>query len=378
MGRVALKPAACSTFKLYLLYFYLFQILIRINSLFSFYRKLPKLRNVESLPNNTANRNFSLIRFEPNARLRSTLLLIAVLLQIYYIDCRHQKAHIFTRLWEMMKFVDVTNDIAFRKIFGNENKKISLISFLNAVINLPENNLIVDVDILNPYQLPKLAGGKSTIVDVKAKDKKGNTFIVEMQVSEPEFFQKRILYYTSQSYVGQIHKGSEYDKLQPVYFIGILEFKVGNNPNYISCHRVIDVETGEHIVRDVEFNFIELPKFEKEINEMKTNIDQWTYFIKNAENLDVIPENVTDEGLKEAYMEADKHNWSQQELDDYERAEIKERDEIGIVNLIVKKAEKKAQKQRDLEIGKVMKDNNEPIDKIVKFTGLTKEEIEKL
>ena len=69
-----------------------------------------------------------------------------------------------------MKFVDVTNDIAFRKIFGNENKKISLISFLNAVIKLPELKRIIDVKIENPYQLPNLDGGKSTIVDVKATD----------------------------------------------------------------------------------------------------------------------------------------------------------------------------------------------------------------
>jgi len=153
-----------------------------------------------------------------------------------------------------MKFVDVTNDIAFRKIFGNENKKISLISFLNAVISLPDKNRVVDVDILNPYQLPKLSGGKSTIVDIMAKDTNGNTFIVEMQVSEPEFFHKRILYYTSQSYVGQIQKGNDYINLNPVYFIGILEFVIGNNPNYIRCHKVVDVETGEQVIRDVEFN----------------------------------------------------------------------------------------------------------------------------
>ena len=35
-----------------------------------------------------------------------------------------------------MKFVDVKNDVAFRKIFGNENKKVILISFLNAVLGL--------------------------------------------------------------------------------------------------------------------------------------------------------------------------------------------------------------------------------------------------
>jgi hypothetical protein len=33
-----------------------------------------------------------------------------------------------------MEFADVKNDIAFRKIFGNDNRKESLISFLNAVL----------------------------------------------------------------------------------------------------------------------------------------------------------------------------------------------------------------------------------------------------
>ncbi len=95
-----------------------------------------------------------------------------------------------------MKFVDITNDIAFRKIFGNEGKKKSLISFLNAVIDFPMNEQVVDVEITNPYQLGKLSGGKSTIVDIKAKDEKGNVFIVEMQIAEFEFFHKRILHFT--------------------------------------------------------------------------------------------------------------------------------------------------------------------------------------
>jgi predicted transposase/invertase (TIGR01784 family) len=61
--------------------------------------------------------------------------------------------------------------------------KKTLISFLNAAIDLPKNDQIVDVEITNPYQLGKLSGGKSTIVDVKAKHEKGNIFIVEIQVA---------------------------------------------------------------------------------------------------------------------------------------------------------------------------------------------------
>jgi predicted transposase/invertase (TIGR01784 family) len=265
-----------------------------------------------------------------------------------------------------MNFADVTNDIAFRKIFGNENKKKSLVSFLNAVINLPRNEQIIDVEITNPYQLGILSGGKSTIVDVKAKDVKGNIFIVEMQIAEFDFFHKRILYYTSQSYVSQIDKGIGYEKLMPVYFIGILEFEIGQNLNYFSRHKVLDVETKEQIIQDVEFNFIELPKFNKNIEELETSIDQWTYFIKNAENLSVIPESVKDEGLKEAYLEADKQNWTKLELEDYLRVSLKEQDEKGRFSLAIKK------------LVKSFKDNGVPIDVIIKSSGLTKEEIEKL
>ena len=62
-----------------------------------------------------------------------------------------------------MKFVDIKNDVAFRKIFGNENRKEALISFLNAVLLLQKNHKIIDVDILTPYQLPDLQGGKVTM-----------------------------------------------------------------------------------------------------------------------------------------------------------------------------------------------------------------------
>jgi predicted transposase/invertase (TIGR01784 family) len=245
-----------------------------------------------------------------------------------------------------------------------------LIAFLNAVINFPNGNKVVEVDILNPYQLAKLSGGKSTIVDVKARDQYGNSFIVEMQIAEADFFHKRILYYTSQSYTSQIAKGKDYSKLNPAYFIGILEFEISKNPNYISCHKVLDIETNEHIIQDVEFNFIELPKFNKKKEELETNIDQWTYFIKNAENLDVIPESVEDEGLKEAYQEANRSSWTQAELDDYERASIKEQDEIGRIDL-ERRRERLGIAKKAMQMGLKTED-------IMKLTNLTKEEIEKL
>ena len=283
-----------------------------------------------------------------------------------------------------MKFADITNDIAFLKIFRNDTKKKTLISFLNAVIDLPGNEQIIDIEIIKTFQLGQLSGGNSTIVDVKAKDEKGNTFIVEIQVPEFDFFHKRILYYTSQGYVSQIDKGVQYDKLSPVYFIGILEFEIGQNPNYFSRHKVLDIETKEQIIQDVEFNFIELPKFNKTIDQLETSIDQWTFFIKNAENLTLIPENVKDEGLKEAYTEANQQNWTKLELEDYMRALIKERDEIGRLEFAVRKAEKSAEIRGEikgeirglLKVAKNMSQKGFSKSDIMEFTGLSEAELE--
>ena len=235
-----------------------------------------------------------------------------------------------------MKFVDIKNDIAFRKIFGNENRKEVLISFLNAVLLLENNKKIISVDILTPYQLPELKGGKVTIVDVKAKDQNGKNYIVEMQVAEVDGFDKRVLYYASKSYSSQIDRGDLYEKLNPTFFIGILDFEVTQNKDYISRHKIIDAETGENYIKDIEFNFIELPKFNKKETELTSIIDQWIYFIKNAEGLELIPESVKDNGLKSAYEDADKHNWTKEELDAYDYALMREQDDKGRLSFAIR------------------------------------------
>lgn len=228
-----------------------------------------------------------------------------------------------------MKFVDVKNDVAFRKIFGNENKKVILISFLNAVLGLEGQSRVKEVTLLNPFQLPRIAGEKSSIIDVRATDEKGATFIVEMQVAEPAGFDKRVLYYTSKDYAAQINSGEDYPLLRPVYFIGVLNFNYFSGKNYLSSHLIIDEETGECNFKDLKFRFIELKKFNKEVNELKNIIDKWTFFIKNADELEVIPNNVDDEGLREAYEEAAQHNWSKEAYDAYIYSGIRDQDEKG-------------------------------------------------
>lgn len=277
-----------------------------------------------------------------------------------------------------MKFVDIKNDVAFRKIFGNENRKEVLISFLNAVLLLEKDNKIVNVDILTPYQLPALKGGKVTIVDVKAKDQNQKTYIVEMQVAEVEGFDKRVLYYASKSYSAQIERGDQYENLNPIFFIGILDFEITQNPSYLNRHKIVDIETNENFIKDIEFNFIELPKFNKTAQELTTIVDQWVYFIKNAENLEVVPDNIKDEGLKFAYQEADKHNWTKEELEAYDYVLMREQDDRGRLTFATKKAATIAATNAFESVAKSLLKSGFSIEEVAKHTQLTINQVQKL
>jgi predicted transposase/invertase (TIGR01784 family) len=269
-----------------------------------------------------------------------------------------------------MKFVDVKNDVAFRKIFGNENKKVILISFLNAVLGLEGQSRVKEVTLLNPFQLPRIAGEKSSIIDVRATDEKGLTFIVEMQVAEPAGFDKRVLYYTSKDYAGQINSGEDYPLLRPVFFIGVLDFNYFSGKNYLSSHLIVDEENGECTFKDMKFRFIELKKFNKKGHELKSIIDKWTFFIKNADELEVIPSDVDDEGLKEAYEEAAQHNWSKEAYDAYIYSGIREQDDRGRIEM--------AEQKRVERVVIQMHKNNIHLDIIASSVELSEQDVQKI
>jgi predicted transposase/invertase (TIGR01784 family) len=287
-----------------------------------------------------------------------------------------------------MKFVDVKNDVAFRKIFGNENKKEILISFLNAVLKLKGDKRIQTIVIANPFQLPILPNMKTSIIDVKARDYRGNTFIVEMQVADILAMDKRLLYYTSKEYSQQIVSGEKYTELNPVIFIGIFDFPFTEGGDFYSHHAICNVETKERVIKDMDFYFIELTKFNKNLNDLVDIMDKWVYFIKEAENLDVVPDNLDDEGLKEAYEDANKNSWTQAELDAYNYAAMREQDDRGRIAMAETKALQKGREEgreegeerKEIEfVVEMNKDgiSNERIAKIAKIAIAKVEEIVK-
>jgi predicted transposase/invertase (TIGR01784 family) len=284
-----------------------------------------------------------------------------------------------------MQFVDVTTDIAFKKVFGSEQHKDILIGFLNAVLDLHDDRQIKSVTLKNPWQAPDIAILKETILDIKAVDNRGVSFIVEMQVEKKYAFRKRAQYYTAKAYTGQIDKGEDYPKLGQVIFIGILDFSCFEGSDYLTRHLILNQATQKQELIDLEFNFIELPKFDKTEEQLDDIIEKWIYFIKNAGNLTMIPKSAElIPELNDAYNQASIFSWTKDELDIYEywrmeetsdRYKLQEEFEKGIEKGIDQGIEIGEKKNR-LEVARKMMQKGMAIDDVMEITGLSREEVE--
>lgn len=164
------------------------------------------------------------------------------------------------------------------------------------------------------------------------------------------------------------------------YLLLLMEISLlSYNPGLFFYNVLESLRKKEYVITDLVQSCITMNlKFKKELNECKTLADKWIYFIKNVESLDVIPPDVTDEGLKEAYTESDKHNWTKEELNNYDYFLMREQDERGKVELAERRAEEKAKKSNTSEIAKNFKSIGVDLRSISKATALSIEEIEKL
>ena len=114
-----------------------------------------------------------------------------------------------------MKFLDVKTDFAFKKVFGSEGSKDILLSFLNSLVLFSEGEVIEDLIIVDPYQIPLIKGMKDTYVDVKAKLSNGTSVIIEMQILNVQGMEQRILYNAAKAYSTQLVQGESYHLLNP-------------------------------------------------------------------------------------------------------------------------------------------------------------------
>ena len=227
----------------------------------------------------------------------------------------------------MSRYINFYTDFAFKKFFGTEANKEFLISFLNALLELNGEKEIADLTYLNTEQLGFSNNERRAVYDVYCTTKEGERFIVEMQKAKQENFRDRALYYSSFAIQDQGQKGTKNNtvywdyKLSPVYVVGILDFVMDDSPEKVD-HMITKVQLmddlNEVFNKNLNFIFIEMPKFRKEESELETFMDKWLYAIKNLGKLDDKPTALTEAIFKRFFEVAEIAAFSKTERYDYE------------------------------------------------------------
>jgi len=306
------------------------------------------------------------------------------------------------------KYIDPFTDFGFKWIFGTEENKSLLISFLNDLLELEDK--IVDVTYRNLEKLGLNIVDRKAIFDIYCVDEKKNSFIVELQRSPQKYFKDRSLFYTTFPIQDMSKRGDWDYELKKVYFVGILDFsfddlritenkkrisRTKDEKTYLTKVQLCDMDTKELFYDKMVYYYIEMPKFKKAEKELSNHLEKWLFYLKNLENLDDIPKTFKDDEVLEnafdvaEFLKLDKERKFayQQDLKarlDYKNSidyakELAERE--GMKKGLEKGREEgreAGEQKKQFEIARVSLEQGLDIKTISLITGLSLEEIKNL
>jgi predicted transposase/invertase (TIGR01784 family) len=280
----------------------------------------------------------------------------------------------------MSQYLDPKADVVFKKIFGDHPHL--LISFLNAVLPLEPNQLIVELSYLPTEQVPEIPEFRRTIADVKCKDSQGRVFIVEMQMNWTDSFRQRLLFGASRAYVKQLGKGQDFSLLQPVYGLGLIaEIYENTIPEWYHHYQLIkkgsdDGETIDHL----QLIFIELPKFPVESSDEKKLRLLWLRFLREIDEktTDVSKELLDVPEIAEAITLTKESAYTPSELTVYESYwdQVSREKTLMLDKYVEGKTE--GEEIATHRIAKSLLSCGASIELVIEGTGLTREKIEEI
>ena len=275
------------------------------------------------------------------------------------------------------RYISLLTDFGFKRIFGTKPNKDLLIDFLNSLFN--GEQVVKDVTFLNSEHVGDVHTDRKAIFDVYCENEHGEKFIVEMQNAYQTYFKDRSLYYATFPIREQAQKGEGWNyKLKHVYVVALLNYDM-SDPAFSDDtinHDIglLDKQTHRVFNDKLTFKYVEISKFNKRIEELKTNYDKWLFVLQNLSRLDRQPEYLQTAVFNRLFAEAEIAKFTRAELREYEDSLKAYRD----IKNSLDSAKQEGKKDKAIEIAKNLLEMGMSIDNIMKATGLSQEEIVKL
>jgi len=274
------------------------------------------------------------------------------------------------------RYINPFTDFGFKKIFGEEANKDLLIDFLNEL--LWDKGVIKEINFLKTENLGASAADRKAVFDLYCVNDKGERFIVELQKAKQKYFKDRSLYYATFAIQEQAEKGEWDYKLQGVYTISVMDFVFDDLPKNKEKLRhdvqLLDVHTHQTFYDKLLFIYLEMPKFNKKLEELETHYDKWLFLLKNLSKLEEMPEKFKEDIFRKLFEIAEIALYDEAERQNY-------RDSLKYywdLKNVMDTAVEEAVDNTKIEIAKNAIKEGLKDDSISKITGLSLEQIHTL
>lgn len=279
----------------------------------------------------------------------------------------------------------ISFDWALKRLLRDKTNFDVLEGFISTLLN---TNIKIH-KILESEGNKEHEDSKYNRVDLLAENTQGELLLIEVQ-GEPEFaYFQRMLFGTSKLVTEYIESGQNYDNIKKIYSINIVYFNLGQGQDV--------VYHGKTEFRGIHNNeLLELSPFQKQkfkvdsvfqlypeyyilkVNDFnkwsRTPLDQWLYFLSTSD----IPDDADAPGLPEAREKLEIIKMNREDRRAYDNYLM---DRAILKNTMITAAgegEIEGKQKGLIQVASNMKKAGEPIEKIMSYTGLSKEDIEKI
>lgn len=275
------------------------------------------------------------------------------------------------------KYINPFTDYGFKKLFGEIPNKDLLLDFLNELLK-EEQGQIVDLTYLKSENIGSTELDRKAIFDIYCENERGEKFIVELQKAKQNFFKDRTLFYSTFPIREQAKRADWNFELKAVYTIAILDFVFDEDKHEKQKFRydvkLTDIETKKVFYDKLTFIYLEMPKFNKTIDELENRFDKWLFVLRNLNRLDRMPEKLKEKIFNKLFETAEIAKFTPEQVQSYEDSLKYYRDLKNSLDT----AKEVGFLEGKTEVALKMLKEEFPIQVISKITGLSEEAILKL
>ncbi|MCL1932986.1 MAG: Rpn family recombination-promoting nuclease/putative transposase [Candidatus Azobacteroides sp.] len=285
-------------------------------------------------------------------------------------------------------YINPLTDFGFKKLFLN---KELLIAFLNDVVGTS----IKDIQYQATEGLGEQIEDRTAIFDLLCITDTNEYFIVEMQLGKQTYFKDRVLFYASHVIRKQAPRRKYWNyELKAVYVVSILDFitfaESSTNNEVIERVYLYREKAKKRYSNKLNLIFIELPKFKKQVSELKNNTDVWLFLLKYTSELNACPTEIKEKIFKRFLELAEIQNLTSMEMETYKKSLKQNRFLRDMANCVKEDGRMEGRMEGKMEgrmegrmeerrqIAARLLQRKTSVEEVVSLTDLTKEQVQEL